>query len=98
MGSASLINQNRIYLINNGKIVTGLNYAFYILRHVVPKIIKAKLRIDSIDNIRFVRLFSGNWSQASESEIRSVSIHMLRIKKRRTKRILSMESIRSLAL
>ena len=55
---SSLVNQNRVDLVDNGKVMTALYTVFFINLHVVTQIVKTKFVIGTIGNIRIICLLA----------------------------------------
>src|SRR3972149_4676743 len=57
-GSSGLVNQNRVDLVNDGKVVPTLGHFIQGRNHIVPQVIKPEFVVGSVSNIRLVSFLS----------------------------------------
>ena len=52
-----LVYKDRVYLVNNGKVMSSLNHSLLIDHHIIAKIVKAEFIIGTVGNIRHISGF-----------------------------------------
>src|SRR5258706_9037776 len=73
------INQNRVYLVDNSKMMRALDDFVGTSGHIIAKVVKTKFIIGAVGNIALIGLGSRNWTKVSQTMVGVGSVAIFRI-------------------